>query len=202
MISFEEKIGKVINSVGCSEEEAINALNAADGDILDAIIMLENNAAAAAAPPPEEPKKKHTKTVAEGDEEAKNVFLKIGNGILKAISVLNDNTMDVWYKGRKLLSTPLSVLLLLALFMFWWTLAFIILSLILGWRYRFSGPQINSEKVNVATDAVSDAADKAAEKIQDKVRRHQEWVAYCKANENKAAGADTNTGAGNGDEEQ
>jgi len=201
MLSFEEKIGKVINSVGCSEEDAIIALNAADGDVLDAIIMLENQSAAAAAPPPEEPKKKHAKAASGGDEEAKNVFLKIGNGILKAIGVLNSNTMDVWYKGRKLLSTPLSVLLLLALFMFWWTLAFIVLSLILGWRYKFSGPQINSEKVNVATDAVSDAADKAAEKIQDQVRKHQEWVAYCKANENKTAGANTSADAGGGDEE-
>jgi len=56
------------------------------------------------------------------------------------------------------MTIPVTVLVVLLLFMFWITIPIMIIGLFFGYRYMFSGPELGKENINRAMDSVADAA--------------------------------------------
>ncbi|EGW38817.1 UBA/TS-N domain protein [Desulfosporosinus sp. OT] len=165
-----EQVEKLCTMANISYEEAKLALDATNGDLLEAIILLE--------------KQGKVKTPI-GDSYFKNEkthyhnghhhhyrhhhchhgnhfssgLKKIGQFCTKMIRKGSTNSFAV-LKGEEIKgSFPVLVLGLLLIFAFWVTLPLIIIGLFFGLRYRFIGPEFDNNKVNEAMNSVADAAE-------------------------------------------
>ena len=145
-----------------SYEEAKNALEAADWDLLDAIVLLERegktgkSSSAYSTHVPEEP-------AAEEEKPRRSEFrdnMKRLAGWLRHLLEIGNRNSFVASKGGKetlRLSVTAGVLLLCVS----WPLTVILLTvgLFSGYRYSFHGPQLGNETVNNVMNKVNDAAE-------------------------------------------
>lgn len=164
-----EKVEKLREKANVSYDEAREALEAANGDLLDALIALEkkgkvptpdgggyyNSSKSQEAPKQDAPKKKPAPEK-NGFGEAMNRFFRF---CAKVVHKGNVNTFDVMKDGAVKASLPVTALVLLLLFLFWVTLPLIIIGLFFGFRYRFSGPDLGKESVNEAMESVAETAE-------------------------------------------
>ena len=172
-----EKVEKLVAKAGVSYEEAKRALEAANGDLLDAMILLEREGKA------EAPKKSSYSTQYEDlsgylpvekasaakTESGKsagdgwNNFKELCGKIWHALST---NYLLVERRGERFLKLPLWILILLVLAS--WGLVFVlfVVSLFFGFTYRFAG-EADMKTANEVMEKVSDTA----EKIRDEVRK-------------------------------
>lgn len=170
-----EQVEKLCAMANISYEEAKAALDAANGDILDAIIYLEKqgkihaptggghytsekNIDTTAVPYQDNYWEKH-----DHNSKKQNAFItflkKAGEFCLKLIRKGNVNTFEV-LKGEEVkASFPINVLALLLIFAFWVTIPLMIIGLFFGLRYRFVGPEFKSNTINDAMDSAAEAAE-------------------------------------------
>ena len=93
---------------------------------------------------------------AQAEENIKKFFRWIGR-VIRGGCI---NYFDVWRKGERVLYFPVILFLFCLIpWVFWIFLAFIVIGLFCGCRYRFSGPHLGKESVNDAMDKVSDMAE-------------------------------------------
>ena len=178
-----EQVERLRAHAAVSYEEARRALEACDGDLLDALILLEQRdkirsdggqsaqystkSGEETGAPSWEPQSKDTASEKKGD-----VLSYIGH-------CLTDNRFEIWRRGVYTDSIPLIIFGLLVLLAFWITLPLMVIGLLFGFRYRFAGPDFDdnavSQAVNHAADAMGDAmervraqAEQAAHKKQSK----------------------------------
>lgn len=178
-----ELVDRLRKRADISYEEAKAVLEEAGGDLLEALILLEQrgkirsdggqsahystkSGEAAGAPSGES---QHAYT----DPEKKGgVWSHIGH-------CLTNNRFEIWRHGVYSDSMPLLIFGLLILLAFWITLPLLVIGLLCGFRYRFTGPDFDnnavSQAVNHAADAMGDAmervraqAEQAAHKKQSK----------------------------------
>lgn len=170
-----EQVEKLRTMANVSYDEAKAALDAANGDLLEAIIYLEKQGKVDA------PKvggyyssKKNTdssavacKTICwekqnnncNGGETFISLMKKLGRFCLKMIRKGTTNTFEV-LKGEESKATfPVIVLALLLMFAFWVTIPLLIIGLFFGLRYRFNGPDFSGNTVNDAMNSAADAAE-------------------------------------------
>ncbi|MCL2034780.1 MAG: DUF4342 domain-containing protein [Oscillospiraceae bacterium] len=162
-----EMVEKLRERANVSYEEASSALDACGGDLLEALIMLEKQGKVSSPAggsysskdiPPEtqlinipQPSQKKGDTF--GD--MLNKFFKwCGNIIHKG----NTNYFEVWRDRGKVLTVPVTVLVLLLIFAFWVTLPLIVIGLFFGCRYYFKGSELENISVNSVMDSAADAA--------------------------------------------
>jgi len=163
-----EKVEKLRERTNVSYAEAKEALEKAGGDLLGALIYLENQGKVAspngggfysgAGTPGAESKSSYnsengTKRSGEGFAD---VMRKIGEACLDLLRKGTVNYLDATKNGVAIFSCPIIVLIILLLFFFWVTLPLIIISLFFGIRYRFSGPDLGRDSVNKVMDSTSD----------------------------------------------
>lgn len=84
----------------------------------------------------------------------------------------NRNYLEVSRKGEKLISIPLTLLVILVL-LFAITVPLFIISLFLGCRYRFVGEDIGSSGANKVLDVASDKAEQLKETVKDKINENK-----------------------------
>jgi hypothetical protein len=177
-----EQVEKLCTMGNISYEEAKAALDAANGDLLDAIIYLEKQGKihaptggghyssekiidASTTSYKDDYWKKHDSS------DKKNAFIsflkKAGEFCLKLIRKGNTNTFEI-FKGEEVkASFPISVLALLLIFAFWVTIPLLIIGLFFGFRYRFAGSDFErSNTINDAMDSASDAAENLKKTIE------------------------------------
>jgi len=169
-----EQVEKLRTMANISYDEAKIALDAANGDLLEAIIYLEKqgkvNAPAGggyhssekAADGNEEGYKtrhweKHTKYGKEG-ETFTCLMKKFGAFCLKMIHKGNANHFEVLKNEESKATFPVTVLALLLIFAFPIVITLIIIGLFFGLRYRFKGPDFEDNSVNDAMNSAADAA--------------------------------------------
>ena len=165
-----EKVEKLREKANVSYEEAKEALENNNWDILDAMISLEKTGKV------NEEKTanystEHCQGTVEGAPkpyagEEKNVFKDFIRWCLKWIHKANTNFFKVERHDKEVLSVPISILILLLIFCFWVTIPLIIVGLFVNMKYSFVGPDIHSADVNTAMDSVS----KAAENIKNEFK--------------------------------
>lgn len=157
-----ERVEKIREKTGVSYEEAKEALDAAGGDVLDAIVYLENQGKIKTPEKQVYTTKQEQDTSKEFIEAAKTYqgedqesfgyivkkFLKWCGRIIKKGC---ENFFIVKKQDEEILSVPVIVLVLL-LFAFWILLPLLVLGLFCGFRYSFKGNITKSVNVNGACD--------------------------------------------------
>lgn len=154
--------------------EAKEALEETDGDILQAIINLEKKGRIKA---PKDggfysSKDSYENSQSSADignvhqefyDESSTSFSEILNKIISFIKGAfdkgNRNNFEVIKDGKRIMSIPVTILVILIIFTFWITIPIMIVGLFLGYRYAFTGPELGKETVNRAMDSVSSAAE-------------------------------------------
>ena len=169
-----EKVEKLVAKSGVSYEEAKRALDEANGDLLDAMILLEREGKAQA------PKKSSFSTQYEGmngyepvttltdgrekagSEKKGGKFKEFCSKVWHAVSV---NYLVVERKGEPFVKMPLWVMILLLLAFWHIGLLVVIVSLFFGFTYRFTG-EADMKGANTVMEKASNVAEKVKEEIK------------------------------------
>ncbi|MDR2421206.1 MAG: ubiquitin [Oscillospiraceae bacterium] len=163
-----EQVEKLRERANVSFEEAKAALDEAGGDMLDALILLEQRGKTAApgsgghysgggcAPEPEQSSEGRRPR---GGEGFKNFLKGAGKLMLDLINRGNSNYLDAIHRGETKLSCPVTVLAVLLIFFFWVVLPLLVIGVFAGWRYRFRGDDLGRESINDAIEKAEAAAD-------------------------------------------
>jgi hypothetical protein len=182
-----EQVEKLREKANVSYDDAKAALDATNGDILEALIYLEkqgkvNPPAGGGYYSSERPSNSaqqnpqgYGQSYGQGCCQNKNyynptqkyndgetfgsVMKKIGRTCLKIIQKGNTNNFEVLKGGESKAVFPITVLVLLIVFAFWITVPLIIVGLFFGFRYRFVGPDCKANSVNDVMDSAANAAE-------------------------------------------
>ena len=168
-----EKVEKLREKADVSFAEAKEALDQANGDILDALIYLEQQGKStvpagggyfsAAGPDEQEYQQEYRaepatprKNTGEGFKE---MLKRFGRFCLYLLHKGNTNYLDLSKRGNLILSLPVTVVVVLLVFLFWLTIILFVISLFCGVRYSFRGAELGRESVNRAMDDAAYAVD-------------------------------------------
>ena len=229
-----EQVEKLKERTNVTYEEARDALNATDGDILEAVIMLEKEGKTSSSTAafstnsslPEmtsEPVRDHTDTSNANQHANQNqnnanqgnynsnqynnnagqgnysgyqnqgqgqgqyhyqyqgqdqytsfgdVMRKIGNGCSKILHVGNTNYLVAHRFDRETTRVPVTLLVIFLIFLFPITVTVLIVPLFFGYRYRFSGPNLERDDINNAMNKASDVAEDIKQSFSNEVNQH------------------------------
>ncbi len=171
-----EKVEKIREKTGVTYEEAKKALEDCDGDVLDAIVYLENQGKikepeVKVFTTKEKPaqsfraeEEKDERTAEEAFQSTAGKFFDwLGNLLKKSI----DSKFIIRKAGGKGLELPVLGLILLLLFVFWLTVPLLIIGLFFDYRYSFRGPIEEASGINSACDKASDVAEAIKKEFKD-----------------------------------
>jgi len=161
-----EQVEKLRERADVSFEEAKAALEQANGDLLDALILLERQGKT--SPPPSGGYYSGEQTAQpepEPDAGAGgthhrvtfgDVMSSLGTGLAKLFNAGSANYIDAYRNDKVMLSCPVLVFVILLIAAFWVTIPLIIIGIPFGWRYRLRGPDLGKDSIN---DAIKNAED-------------------------------------------
>ncbi|MBO5994831.1 MAG: hypothetical protein J6Q41_04905 [Firmicutes bacterium] len=175
-----EKVEKLVEKAGVTYEDAKNALEKANGDLLDAMIILEREGKA------EAPKQSSYSTEYEQQAQYVSVEKQVENdrksydkeeqrrerkekfhsGLKKIANVLSTNFLLIKRNGELVVKLPLWAVILILLVAWHITLIGVIVSLFFGVTYSFKGEADMSVANNVMGKASS-----AAEKVKEEYEK-------------------------------
>ena len=137
-------------------EEAKAALEASDWDMLDALVLLEGEGKVNGTP--EFTTKEKVDETCRSARKEKGSLSKLGAWIRKMITLGNQNQFVISRKGSELVAMPITVMALLMVLVWPFSLIVLFAGFFLGTRYAFRGPDINT----TVTDFVNKAQEKTA----------------------------------------
>lgn len=159
-----EMVEKLRQKADITYEEARDALEATDWDILDALVLLEGQGKVR----PAEKSEYSTQPEPEPEPQAKGgvdttAFRKFFAFLRSLFQKGNANFFTITRKQEEVVSMPLTVLVLLLII--FWPFSFVVLGvgMFVGFRYSFHGPDMGA--------GVNNAMARAADAIQDKENR-------------------------------
>ena len=182
-----EMVEKLRAKANVSYEEAKAALEASDWDMLDALVLLESEGKVKDSQPAKEyttqEKKEYTWESKNGQVkmDVSSGLSKLWDWVKKMFQKGNANQFVITRKDEELIAMPITVLVLLLLCFWPFSLVVLFVGLFLGARYSFRGPDINS-KVN---DFVGKAQDKAASVVENHKSEEKENEIHADENEGK-----------------
>lgn len=170
-----EKVEKLKERANVTYEEAKQALEACDWDILEAMIYLEKlgktSGTAKAGYSAEQESTGSSGGQAgdtkEGQESFGEVMGRFGRWCAKWINKGNSNSFCIEKNGQEILRVPVTLLIVLLIFTFWIIVPLMIVGLFFDMRYHFRGPDVKSVDLNKAMDTVADAAENLKSDIAD-----------------------------------
>ena len=139
-----EMVEKLRAKANVSYEEARDALEACDWDLLDALLMLES-----------EGRLNEEKPRAERKKHGEGVISQLMRGLGRFIRKCNAVTVQIKKGGETRMELSMTVVILLVAFMFWWVIAAALIAMIFGYRYSVKGLRIDDD-VNQAMDKAGD----------------------------------------------
>ena len=163
-----------------SYEEAKTALELANWDLLDAMLVLEregkvSSSGGSYSTKDEEVKddecrqKKHC-----NGEGLRGTLRWLGRTLAKLIRIGNENSLVVWRKGEELFSLPVTVCVVLLMCSVGTVLFALAIGLFCGLRYSFRGPNLGKESINSAMNRAAEAAETVKEEIRSAGSEKQE----------------------------
>ena len=168
MVEFE-KVEKLVQKANVSYEDAKNALEAANGDMLDAIIALEkagkvNSQASFTTTSPESSPYKDVPAVVDqtNKTEGKSFFKDLGAAIKRGFRYTVDNSVRVVRNDVEVIKLPLWISIIAMLAAWELLLIVIVISLFFDCRYSVVGKD-NANEVNRVIDQASTFAGKVKE---------------------------------------
>jgi hypothetical protein len=166
-----ELVEKLRDRTGVSYDEAKEALDASDDDLLDAIIYLEKRGK---VPPPRSggtyssrearPEAEKYTTYKKQKPEAepfKDNMHRFGNWLSNLLRISIENLFVVSRRDRVLCSLPVLVVIILIIFCFWPAVIALIVGLFLSCRYTVRGPE--TEPPSDSTQNINHIMDEVAE---------------------------------------
>ena len=145
-------------------EEAKAALEASDWDMLDALVLLESEGKVKDAP--EFTTKEKPDETRRAARKEKGSLSKLGAWIRKMITLGNQNQFVINRKGTEMVAMPITVMALLMVLVWPFSLVVLFAGFFLGTRYAFRGPDINT----TVSAFVNNAQDKAAMAVEAQVK--------------------------------
>ena len=162
-----EMVENLRTKANVTYEEAKAALEASDWDVLDALVLLESEGKVSQATPEFTTKEKADETRRSAcRSEVKGSLSKLGAWIRKMITLGNKNQFVISRKSSEMVSMPITVMALLTVLVWPFSLIVLFAGLLLGTRYSFRGPDINT----TVSDLVNKAQDKAAMVVEAQVK--------------------------------
>ena len=195
-----EQVEQLREKTGVTYAQAKQALEYSGGNLLDAIIYLEERGAipreegayfstrSEMPPPPPPPSEAISPLVEKKGRKEKREEKKTGTLRVKAVwskdsgrSVfttlrrwLIDNELEIWRKDKPITALPVLILVLLLFFAYWLVIPVLIFGLFLGFRYRFSGPDLEREDINGVMGSVADTASELGRQVMDELKLQHE----------------------------
>ena len=171
-----EQVEKLRQYGNVTYDQAKKALEEAEGDILEAIIILENqnliekpvnggyhNTKNEEENHKENFQEKEFQNGNKGNNKHGASFSELAGRFFKWFSKIikrgNMNHFEVTKDKENVITIPATVLVLLLLFMFWIITPLMVVGLFFGYRYTFTGPDLGKDNVNRAMDSVAEAAE-------------------------------------------
>ena len=145
-------------------EEAKAALEASDWDMLDALVLLESEGKVNGAP--EFTTKEKADETRRSACKEKGSLSKLGAWIRKMIDLGNKNQFVISRKGAEMVAMPITLMALLMVLVWPFSLIVLFAGFFLGTRYAFRGPDINTtvnEFVNKAQEKTATVVEAQAE---------------------------------------
>lgn len=165
-----EKVEKLRERANVSYEEAKQALENSNWDILDAMIYLEQSGRVRG---PEQSsyttQAEKSKIDIDDEKECKSSFSdnmrRFGNWLSDMFDKGNKNSFCVEKDNREIFRMPITLLVVLLIFAFWVVVPLLIVGLFFNMRYQFVGPDIRV--VDIDLNKAMDGAAEAAENIKN-----------------------------------
>ena len=164
-----EMIEILMGKVNVSKEEATEALENCDWDLLDAIIYLEgkgkvenNETTTIIEVQSEDQKEEKKKGNKNHDEKCGGIGEIVGRVfrfIGKVLKKGNENYFEIRKENEKPIRISLTISVLLLIFLFIPSAILLVVGLFCGYKYSVVGPHINYEGVNDIFEKVSESAD-------------------------------------------
>ena len=181
-----EMVERLREKAPVSYAQAKEALEYSEGNLLDALIYLEEKGAIPQAEgtrwsgreekesqptaaelvvqetPEPGKKKKHRSplgVVVVWPKGEKRRGRSLRELLSRLYRVLVDNELEVWRRDEPVTSLPLLILLILFVFAFYVTIPLLLIGLFFGFRYRFSGPELERDSVVDKVSGLDSGAD-------------------------------------------
>ena len=111
---------------------------------------------------------------ARAEGEASGFAARLRELLLAAADLLRHctvNQFEVWRNGERMTSLPVLILILLVVLAYWISLPLLVIGLLFGCRYRFSGPDLDDNRVGETVNRVSDSVRDAVGRVRDEFQR-------------------------------
>ena len=197
-----EQVERLREKAPVSYAQAKQALEYSGGNLLDALIYLEEQDAIpreegayystkGETVPPPPPRDGPAPDPEQGKKKQKRngvlvVSPKKGSG-KKLLPTLRrwlvDNELEIWRRDKPVTALPVLILALLVIFVYYLTIPLLILGLFLGFRYRFSGPDLEREEINSVMGTVADTAADLGHRVVEELKR--DWHSDEKKRDNE-----------------
>ena len=172
-----EQVERLREKADVSYAKAKEALLYSGGNLLDALIYLEErgyiprpegayySTRGQTPPMPEEAEEPEPQP-----EQGKEKKASRGSILRRLRYILLDNTLEIWRKDRPIAALPVLILILLVI-VYYIVIPLLILSLFFGFRYRFSGPDLERDSINNVMGSVADTAADLGRQVMEELRR-------------------------------
>ena len=180
-----EQVERLREKASVSYGQAKQALEYSGGNLLDALIYLEEKgiipreegayfSTKGETPPPPEPEEPPAAREQKGKKSGVRVVPVRRGSFKRLFSTLRrwlvDNELEIWRKDKPITALPVLILILLVVFAYYVTIPLLVLGLFLGFRYRFSGPDLEREDLNHVMGSVADTAADLGRQVMDELR--------------------------------
>ena len=164
MTNFE-MVETLREKANVSYEEAKDALEQSNWDLLDAMLLLEKEgkvnpgSQSYSTKPEEEKATENEKKRRDNGEGARGALRWLGQTFCKLLRMGNANAFVVSRRGQELFSLPVTVFVILMICGFWFMFAVLAVGLFCGARYSFRGPNLGKPSINEAMNRAAEAAE-------------------------------------------
>lgn len=180
-----EMVDRLKEKADVSYAQAKEALEYSGGNLLDALIYLEEKGAIPRAegayystrsetPPPPPPAEPLPVQLPQKKKKAHRPRQPRGEGGRRFFNTLRrwliDNELEIWRHDQPITALPVLILVLLLCCAFWVTILVLALGLFLGFRYRFSGPDLERDEINSVMGSVADTASDLGHKVMEELK--------------------------------
>lgn len=192
-----EQVERLREKADVSYAQAKQALEYSGGNLLDALIYLEEQGAIprpqgayystrSETPPPPPVRDELVPLVEKKDGKEKREKKK-GKGKGMGVKVVRgktlfstlrrwliDNELEIWRRGQPVTALPILVLVVLVLFVPYVTLPVLVLGLFLGFRYQITGPDLEDDTINGMMGSVADTAADLGRQVMEELKNQHE----------------------------
>lgn len=172
-----EKIEALREKAGVSYTEARAALEAAGGDLLEALCWLEQHGKTQLAgascstedrePPCQEPEPERDRRREDGPFH--RGCRSLWEGIVTLVRKGNQNELVMTNReGRREFGVPVTLFVILLVCCFWVVVPLMVVALFFGNRFSFLGPELGREDINEAMGKATDFAEGIKQEFQEK----------------------------------